>query len=102
MNIKICFIFIEISLQYEANTAKGLEVKGATGIAGAAAMRPISTPVTTTVYNTQSSKYYKGRPIQSQPRTIRDGNLNNSYNNRYILNSKNIIKHQILINDYLE
>lgn len=42
--------------------------------------KPISTPITTTAQNSQASKYYKGRSIQSQPRSSRDGNLNNSYN----------------------
>lgn len=45
-----------------------------------AATKPINTPVSTNTYNTQASKYYKGRPIQSQPRTTRDGHLNNSFN----------------------
>lgn len=82
MYVKLCFIFIEIPLQHEVNTTKGFEVKDSTAGASTSAVRPISTPVTTTVYNTQSSKYYKGRPIQSQSRTTRDGHLNNSYNNR--------------------
>lgn len=67
-------IFIESQLQQE-NTTKSNEGKETT--AGATA-KPISTTVT--VYNPQSSKYYKGRPIQSQSRTPRDGNLNSSYN----------------------
>jgi len=64
-------------VQLETNTTKVDEVKEPT--VGATA-KPISTLPTTSSYNVQASKYYKGRPIQSQPRTSRDGNINNSYN----------------------
>lgn len=37
--------------------------------------KPISTPITTTAPNL-ASKYYKGRSIQSQPRSSRDGSYN--------------------------
>lgn len=63
-------------MKNETNAVKGYDVKESPG----AMAKPISTPVSTNAYNTQASKYYKGRPIQSQPRTTRDGNLNNSYN----------------------
>lgn len=69
-------VFLEIPSQHETHVTKGYEVKETT--TGAMA-NPTSTPVTAATYNTQGTKYYKGRPIQSQPRpTIRDGN--NSYN----------------------
>ncbi|VVC42517.1 Hypothetical protein CINCED_3A018464 [Cinara cedri] len=73
----------KIPLQHETNVRKEYGVKG---MISDATTNSISTPVTTAAYNTQGSKYYKGRPIQSQPiqsqprPTIRDGNLNNSYN----------------------
>lgn len=66
-------------MQHETIVTKTYEVQESIAGASAAAASPISTPVTT--YNNQGSKYYKGRPIQSQSRpTARDGNLNNSYN----------------------
>lgn len=64
-------------MQLETNTTKVYEVKEP--IAGATA-KPMTTSITNSSYNAQTSKYYKGRPIQSQPRTSRDGNINNSYN----------------------
>lgn len=68
-------------MQYETNVTKTYEVKEMAVGASAAAASSINTPVNVATYNTQGSKYYKGRPIQSQPRpTVRDGNLNNSYN----------------------
>lgn len=72
------FYFTEIPLLHETNVTKECDAKES--IAGAST-KPC-TSITTTAYNSQPSKYYKGRPIQSQPRTGRDGNLNNSYNNR--------------------
>lgn len=69
-------MFIEIPLQHETNVTKGFEIKESTAVA---TTKPLNIPVTNG-YNTQASKYYKGRPIQSQPRTSREGNLNNSYN----------------------
>ncbi|KAE9544096.1 hypothetical protein AGLY_001785 [Aphis glycines] len=69
----------KIPLQLETNTTKVYEVKEPT--VGASA-KPINTSITTSSYNAQTSKYYKGRPIQSQPRTSRDGNINNSYNRK--------------------
>lgn len=73
--------FVETSVEHEANATKGYEVMNTVkeSTIGATA-KPMNMPVTTTAYNTQASKYYKGRPIQSQPRTTRDGSLNNSYN----------------------
>lgn len=65
---------LEIILQPES---KVHEVKES--IAGAGA---VAKPTSTTTYNTLSSKYYKGRPIQSHSRTTRDGHLNTNYNNR--------------------
>lgn len=64
-------------MKNETNTVKRYDVKESTS---GVMSKPISTSVSTNTYNTQASKYYKGRPIQSQPRTTRDGNLNNSYN----------------------
>lgn len=65
-------------MQLETNTTKVYEVKEPT--VGATAKPMNNTFTTTSSYNAQASKYYKGRPIQSQPRTSRDGNINNSYN----------------------
>jgi len=62
-------------VELETTTTKVYEVKEPVG----ATAKPMNT-FTTSSYNAQSSKYYKGRPIQSQPRTSRDGNINNSYN----------------------
>lgn len=78
MYVYIYFFLLEISLQNENNETKGLQVKEPPG----STAKPISTSVTSTSYNTQPSKYYRGRPIQSQPRTTRDGSINNNYNNR--------------------
>jgi len=63
-------------VQLETNTTKVYEVKEPVD----ATAKPMNTFTTTSSYNAQANKYYKGRPIQSQPRTSRDGNINNSYN----------------------
>jgi len=66
-------------LQLETtNTTKTYEDKELS--VDAAAAKPMNTSMTTSSYNTQASKYYKGRPIQSQPRITRDGPINNTYN----------------------
>jgi len=64
-------------VELETSTTKVYEVKEPTV---GATVKPINTFTTTCSYNAQASKYYKGRPIQSQSRTSRDGNINNSYN----------------------
>jgi len=66
-------------LQDETSITKECEVKESTDDGGSAA-KPIDTPVTTNTYNTQATKYYKGRQAQPQPRTMRDGNYNNNFN----------------------
>ncbi|CAI6357219.1 unnamed protein product [Macrosiphum euphorbiae] len=70
----------KIPVQLETNTTKVYEVKEPT--VGATAKPMNNTFTTTSSYNAQASKYYKGRPIQSQPRTSREGNINNSYNRK--------------------
>lgn len=67
------FNIIETLLKNESISATECEEKVLTTCA---TITPKSTSVTTTAHNSQASKYYKGRPIQSQPRTTRDGNSN--------------------------
>jgi len=64
--------FAEISSPSETDTTK----ESATG--GATVKPAVTTAVT--MYNSQAAKYYRGRPIHSQSRTMRDGHINNSFN----------------------